>query len=131
MTRTSEWLDGYIKAWGSKDPDDVRVLFTDDAEYWFRPDDPEPVRGIDAIVEMWNDDEPDDPVHSFDVLIENDELGIITGRVEYPGHATYVNLWEVHFAPDGRARRFVEWFMKPRATEGSGAEGTDPADASD
>jgi ketosteroid isomerase-like protein len=114
MSRTRTWLDGYRRAWASKDPDDVRVLFTDDAEYWFRPDDPEPVRGIEAIVEAWADPEPTEAVHDLDVLIEDDRLGIVTGRVDYPGHESYLNLWEVHLAPDGRAQRFVEWFMTPR-----------------
>jgi len=118
MTRASEWLTGYERAWRSKEPADVRALFTEDAEYRFRPDDPEPVVGIDAIVEMWQEDEPAEPVYDLRVLIEDDDLGIITGWVDYPGHEKYSNLWEVHFAPDGRAHRFVEWFMTPpQATE--------------
>jgi len=114
MSQTSEWLDGYIRAWRSKDADDVRAIFTDDAEYWFRPDDPDPVRGIDAILEMWGEDEPDDPEIDLDVLIENERVGIIKGSVDYPGHQRYSNIWEVYFADDGRAERFVEWFMTPR-----------------
>ena len=117
MTRAQEWLDGYLRAWRSKDDADVRAIFTDDAEYWFRPDDPEPVRGIEAIVEMWREEEPAEPQADLRVLIENDELGVITGRVVYPGHQTYSNMWEVYFASDGRAHRFVEWFMVPRTTE--------------
>lgn len=117
MSQTRQWLDGYIRAWRSKSADDVRAIFTDDAEYWFRPDDPDPVRGIDAIVEMWSEPEPTEPDHDLEVLIENDQLGIVTGHVDYPGHQRYSNLWEVHFAPDGRAARFVEWFMIPRKAE--------------
>ncbi len=48
------------------------------------------------------------------VLIEDERLGIIKGHVEYPGQQSYHNIWEVWFAPDGRAQRFVEWFMVPR-----------------
>jgi hypothetical protein len=114
MTKTSDWLAGYIRAWETKDPADVRAIFTDDAEYWYRPNDAEPVRGIDAIIEAWGEPEPTEPVHDLSVLIENDELGIVTGTVDYPGHQTYTNLWEVWLAPDGRARKFVEWFMTPR-----------------
>lgn len=114
MTQTTQWLEGYIRAWRSKDAADVRAIFTDDAEYWFRPDDADPARGIDAIIEAWLDDEPADPEYAFDVLIEDDRLGIIKGHVDYPGHQFYSNLWEVHFAADGRAERFVEWFMTPR-----------------
>lgn len=114
MTKASDWLAGYIKAWDSKDEGDVRAIFADDAEYWFRPDDDDPVVGIDAIVEMWGEPEASDPTHDLAVLIESDEVGIIKGTVVYPGHASYSNLWEVWFAPDGRATKFVEWFMTPR-----------------
>jgi hypothetical protein len=117
MSRAQEWLDGYIAAWRSKDAADVRAIFTDDAEYWFRPDDPDPVRGIDAIVEMWGDDEPPNPRYAFEVLIEDDRLGIVKGFVDYPDHQYYSNLWEIWFAPDGRAEKFVEWFMVPRKPE--------------
>jgi hypothetical protein len=123
MTRAQQWLDGYIRAWESKDPADVRAIFADDAEYWFRPDDAEPVRGIDAIIEMWGEPESPDPQHDLRVLIEDERLGIITGSVVYPGHASYVNLWEVHFAADGRARRFVEWYMTPPDDEDADADG--------
>lgn len=113
MTTAQRWLDGYIRAWESKDPETLRAIFTDDAEYWFQPDDPQPLRGIDTIMTMWGSaDEPSEPQHELRVLIEDAALGIITGTVAYPGHDAYVNLWEVHFAPDGRARRFVEWYMK-------------------
>lgn len=121
MTRTSDWVEGYARAWRSTDADDVRALFADDGEYWFRPNDAEPVRGIDAIVEMWiAEEEPSVPTFAFEVLVEDERVGVATGHVEYPGHETYANLWEIHFAPDGRARRFVEWFMTPRAETPSG-----------
>ena len=113
MTPAQRWLDGYIRAWESKDPADVRAIFTDDAEYWFRPNDPAPTRGIDAIVAMWGEPESADPQHDLRVLIENPELGIITGTIVYPGGESYANLWEAHLAPDCRAHRFVEWYMTP------------------
>lgn len=113
MTPAQRWLDGYLRAWESKDPADVRAIFTDDAEYWFRPDDPEPTRGIDAIVAMWAEPESPDPRPDLRVLIEDERLAIVKGTVVYPGHASYSNLWEVHLAPDGRAHRFIEWYMTP------------------
>ena len=118
MSKTRTWLDGYVRAWKSKEPADVRALFTVDAEYWFRPDDDDPVRGADAIVRMWVEgSEPTEPVHQLDVLVEDESVGVVTGWVDYPGHARYRNLWEVHFGDDGRARRFVEWYMTPRADD--------------
>lgn len=114
MSKTRTWLDGYLRAWKTKHDDDVRATFTDDAEYWFHPYDSDQVRGIDAILAMWGDEEPAEPVIDLDVLIENDDLGIITGTVDYPGHTRYSNMWEVHFGPDGRATKFVEWYMSPK-----------------
>lgn len=126
MTATSEWLDGYLTAWRTKDADDIRAIFTDDAEYLFHPYDAEPLRGIDAIIASWQEPEPAEPVVDFQVLIEDDRLGIVRGRTEYPGHATYLNLWEVHLAGDGRARRFVEWYMTvPDDDDAAGATGGD------
>ncbi|WP_396656963.1 nuclear transport factor 2 family protein [Microbacterium sp.] len=114
MSKTREWLDGYVRAWKSKDPADVRAIFTDDAEYWFRPDSADPVRGIDAIVRMWaEEEEPAEPAFELDVLVEDENVGVVTGWVDYPGHQLYRNMWEVHFGEDGRARRFVEWYMTP------------------
>lgn len=118
MTRMTDWLDGYIRAWTTKDEADIRALFTEDAEYWFRPDDDDPVVGIDAIVTMWREPEPSEPSYDLAVLIEDDTLGIVKGTVEYPGHESYSNLWEVWLSADGRARKFVEWFMTPRTTDG-------------
>nr|WP_274637333.1 nuclear transport factor 2 family protein [Microbacterium bovistercoris] len=99
MSRTKQWLNGYIRAWKTKADGDIRALFTDDAEYWFQPDDPTPTRGIDAIIAAWREEEPSEPVFELDVLIEDQQLGVITGHVDYPGHESYQNLWEVHSHP--------------------------------
>jgi ketosteroid isomerase-like protein len=123
MSTTSDWLAGYERAWRTKDAADVRAIFSDDAEYWFHPDDPHPIRGIDAIVTMWETEpEPVDPVYELSVLVEDGAVGIITGRVDYPGRAHYIDLWEVHFAEDGRARRFVEWPLTAKSAEESADE---------
>lgn len=121
MTTTSDWLDGYLRAWRTKDAADVRAIFTDDAEYWFHPYDREPVHGIDAIVEAWMGPEPTQAVWDLAVLVEGEGIGIIRGTVDYPGHASYVNLWEVHLAADGRASKFVEWYLKVPADADPGA----------
>ena len=77
---TSDWLDGYLRAWRTKDAADVRAIFTDDAEYWFHPYDREPVHGIDAIVEAWMGPEPTQAVWDLAVLVEGEGIGIIRGR---------------------------------------------------
>ena len=46
----TNWMNGYLKAWESNEPDDVRALFADDAEYRYSPSDSAPLQGIEAIV---------------------------------------------------------------------------------
>lgn len=113
MSQTQKWLDGYLRAWRSNDAAQVRAIFTDDAEYFFRPDDDKPARGIDAILAMWGRDEGTQPRADLQVLIEDEHLGIVTGTVDYGEGQSYSNLWVITFAPDGRARRYVEWYMTP------------------
>lgn len=93
------------------------ALFTEEAEYFTRPY-LEPFRGADAIADWWiAEEEWSEPTFDGGVLVEGDapdgsgRVGVIRGRTDYPGHGIYSNLWEVHLADDGRARRFVEWYM--------------------
>jgi uncharacterized protein (TIGR02246 family) len=68
MTTTDEvaaWVDAYKRAWISNDADDIAAIFTDDAVYEFRPNDPEPWRGRDEIVQGWVG-EPDAHVDARD-----------------------------------------------------------------
>lgn len=43
------WMNGYLRAWDSNTPEDIRALFTDDAEYHTAPF-VDPRVGVDAIV---------------------------------------------------------------------------------
>ena len=111
------WLDRYLAAWASNDPDDIRALFTDDATYAGSPFDPEPAVGIEAIVAWWlsNRDESDDWTFEGAPLAYSDGIGLVQGRTDYPGEGrVYANLWVITFAEDGRARSFVEWWMQPK-----------------
>ena len=57
MDRTSlqAWLDRYVEAWKTYDPEQIGALFGEDATYRYHPYDPddEVVRGRDAIVRDW------------------------------------------------------------------------------
>jgi uncharacterized protein (TIGR02246 family) len=57
--RVQAWIDGYVRAWNSNDPADIRALFTQDAAYFSEPYS-RPWRGQDEIVRQWLDrrDEP-------------------------------------------------------------------------
>ena len=114
-TKTAQaWVDGYLKAWRSNDPDDIRALFTEDAAYRPRPFD-DPRVGHDAIVAGWleDQDQPDDftyAVTGSGIRIAGDEA-FIEGATDYTD-GRWVNLWVVAFARDGRATSFTDWYMK-------------------
>jgi ketosteroid isomerase-like protein len=117
------WLDAYVVAWRTYEPDKIRALFTDDAIYRFRPLDERPLKGRDAIVANWleSPDAPDSWTAEYRALAVDGDIAIAEGETHYPGdpkagraERRYANLWVMRFAPDGRCRDFTEWFMEPR-----------------
>lgn len=115
MTDTlSSWVGHYTRAWESNDPDDIRALFTEDAEYRPRPYQP-PWRGHREIVEGWlqAQDEPGDAQFQWRAVVSDGTIGVLEGTTVYiKSGGTYSNLWVIRFAPDGRASSFTEWWME-------------------
>jgi ketosteroid isomerase-like protein len=109
----NSWIENYLKAWTSNEPDDIRALFTEDAVYATRPHDPSPWRGHEDIVEQWLEarDEPDDWTFEWKLLGVDGDTAFLQGVTTYVTGPTYDNLWVITFAPDGRASEFTEWFM--------------------
>ncbi len=115
-TAARAFVDGYERAWRSNDPDDIRAIFTPDAEYRTEPW-AEPWRGHDGIVAGWLEakDAPDSYTFDGDVAAVDGDIAILEGVTRYTGGKVYRNLWVVRLADDGRARSFTEWFMKEPA----------------
>jgi ketosteroid isomerase-like protein len=112
-TAVTAWITDYQRAWDSNAPDDIRALFTDDAEYRTAPHDP-PRVGIDAIVAGWIEDQDQPGDHAFtwsEAGIDGD-VAFVEGVTTYDGGRVYSNLWVIRFADDGRATSFTEWYMK-------------------
>ena len=107
------WVDGYERAWKSNTPDDIRALFTEDADYFTEPHG-DPWHGHDAIVWGWleSKDEPDEAQFEWEPLIVTTELAIVQGMTVYRDGPTYSNLWVIRLTADGRAREFTEWWME-------------------
>lgn len=109
------WLDAYVEAWRSYDPEAIGALFSADATYRYRPE-LEPLRGRDAIVASWlgDRDEPGSWAATYaPSLIAGDRV-IVTGESRYTSGRSFSNLWELTFDADGRCRDFVEWYMEHR-----------------
>ena len=83
--RVQAWIDGYVRAWNSNDPADIRALFTQDAAYFCEPYS-RPWRGQDEIVRQWLDrkDEPGQAQFDWHPLAVTSEVAIIEGEIAYP-----------------------------------------------
>lgn len=110
-----QWMEKYIAAWETNEPEDIRALFTEDAVYATRPYDPDAWRGREQIVERWiaSADEPEDWRFEWSVLGSDGDLTFVQGRTTYlDDRPSYENLWVIRLAPDARASAFTEWFME-------------------
>jgi ketosteroid isomerase-like protein len=119
--RVQAWLDAYVAAWRSYDPDAIADLFSADATYAYHPYDDEPLRGRDAIAESWlsERDEPGSWDASYAPLLVDGERAVATGESRYADGRTFSNLYVMRFDGDGRCSEFVEWFMEQPAQRGT------------
>lgn len=114
--KVTEWIERYRHAWESNEPDDIRALFTEDAQYRTEPY-ADPWTGHAQIVDGWLEaaDDPGETEFAWSTLVEADELAVVTAETVYSGGPTYSNMWVIRFAPDGRALAFTEWWMDQSA----------------
>jgi ketosteroid isomerase-like protein len=115
--RVERWLEGYVRAWGSNDPEEIGALFTDDARYWTAPF-REPWTARRGIVEGWLDrkDEPGQWEFRHQILAVAEDLAFVRGRTTYANGERYSNLWVIRLTEDGRASEFTEWWMSEEPT---------------
>lgn len=112
--RLDTWMDGYVLAWSTNDPERIAELFTDDAVYDPQTADGE-WTGVDEIVKHWQEIDDDEENWDFEwrPLVETDELAVITARTRYfEPPMSYRNLWVIRFAEDGRCYDFTEWYIE-------------------
>jgi ketosteroid isomerase-like protein len=112
------WLDAYVRAWQSYDPDAIGDLWTDDA-VWFRAFDVR-ARGRAAIVAEWLSEQHLDEKGGYDASYEpiaiDGDIVVTHGRTRFADPRTgtvqtdYDNIWVLRFGPDGRCAEFHEWY---------------------
>ena len=108
-----QWLDDYVAAWRSYDPEAIRALFAPHVTYAYHPWD-EPLEGPEAVAASWLDDR-DEPgswaaAYTADLIAGND--AIATGETRYSSGSHFSNLFQLEFDDDGRCTRFVEWYLE-------------------
>ena len=121
------WLDRYVAAWESYDPDAIADLFSEDVVYRYHPSD-EPVVGRDAVVASWlgegeSDDAStrDDPgtyAAAYSPVAVDGDVVVATGASSYrevpdgPVVRVYDNCYVMRFDGHGRCAEFTEYYVK-------------------
>ncbi len=114
----NRWLQAYVEAWRSYEPDAIGALFADGASYRYHPWD-DALVGRDAIVADWlaNKDDPGAWEASYEAwTVEGDRVAA-TGTSRYDdgnGKRTYHNVFLIEFDADGRCRAFTEVYAQER-----------------
>ena len=121
------WLDAYVDAWRTYDPDQIRALFSEDVAYRYHPHD-EPVVGVDAVVASWLDESDDQGSSSRDAPDTYDgtyaPVAVDGNTVVARGFSTYLrgpggpvdrvydNCFLMAFDDAGRCREFTEFYVR-------------------
>jgi SnoaL-like protein len=126
MAGLQSWVDAYERAWRTPGTGTLAELFHEEAVYLTSPLS-EPVVGLEAIGRLWDEERsPDEEftMTSEPIAFEGD-TGVVRVEVRYhrPRARRFVDLWIVSFDPDGRCRRFEEWFWDDVEAGLAGAEG--------
>ena len=124
LESVNSWLAAYVRAWESYDRASIAALFGPDATYRYHPFD-EPIRGQQAIVESWLEDQRQDPpgtyAAKYEAIAINGDLAVVRGKSRYYADSTrsamvrqFDNIFILRFDDEGRCRSFEEWYMSPR-----------------
>jgi len=121
------WLDRYVAAWKSYDPDAITALFSDDVAYRYHPSD-EPIVGRDAVVASWLEESESGNASSHDApgtydasyapFAVDGDIVVATGSSSYretpdgPVVRVYDNCFLMRFDDEGRCREFTEFYVK-------------------
>ena len=116
------WLDDYVAAWKSYDPDAIAALFAEDVAYRYHPYD-EPVRGRDAVVAAWLGEGDQDVASSRDnpgtydaeytpYAVDGDAAVAVGVSTYTDPPKVYDNVYLLRFDADGRCSEFTEFFME-------------------
>jgi hypothetical protein len=116
------WLDAYVAAWRTYDPDAIRALFASDVRYAFSPFDEEPINGRDALVRSWLEapDPPDLWEAEYRPLAIDGDVYVAHGRTRYFNDERtgvdreFANVFVLRFDDADRCIEFTEWYMRRR-----------------
>ena len=115
------WLERYVTAWRSYDPEEIGTLFADDAVYRFHPwdGDGDAVHGRAAIVADWlqTPDEPDSWEARYRPWAVDGDRAVAVGTSRYfatddEAEAEFHNVFLLRFDGAGRCVEFTDVYMR-------------------
>jgi uncharacterized protein (TIGR02246 family) len=114
------WVQGYIRAWNSNDPNEIGELFAEGGLYYTGPFN-EPWRSREGIVSGWLEraDQPGSFRFRYQVLAASGDTGVVRGWTEYlDPPREYSNIWVIRLDERGKCKEFAEWWMKKKEKAG-------------
>lgn len=115
------WLDRYVEAWKTYDPQLIGDLFSEDANYRGHPQD-KGERGRDEIVAAWltDTDAPGTYDAHYEPLAIDGDVHVAEGWSRYfnadgSTRDEYMNIYVCRFDDDGRCTSFTEYWIQNRA----------------
>jgi ketosteroid isomerase-like protein len=116
----ANWLERYVAAWRSYDPDEIRALFAEDAVYRFHPWDEgaDAVTGREAIAANWLET-PDDPgswTAEYRPWAVDGDRAVAVGESRYLAtdkepEEVFHNVFLLRFDEAGQCTEFTDVYM--------------------
>jgi len=115
-----DWLDRYVEAWKSYDPQAIGDLFSEDIVYLYHPLD-EGVRGRENVVKDWVENKDDEGRYDaqYEPAAIDGDTYVAKGHSDYFDENgklrdQYFNVYFIKFDGEGRASEFVEYWIQNR-----------------
>ncbi len=118
------WLDGYVEAWKTYDPDKIAALFADDVVYKYHPADvgDDILEGRAAVVANWLENkDPEGTVDAdYEPLAIDGDTYVAHGHSDYfdgpggPLRDQYFNVYVCKFNDRGECTIFTEYWIQNR-----------------
>ena len=108
------WIEGYVQAWNTNDPEDIGRIFAPEAQYYTAPY-RQPWAGREQIILGWlgRKDDPGTFEFRYQILGVDQKTGFVRGWTKYfSPPKQYSNLWVVRLNEQGQCEEFVEWWME-------------------